>query len=96
MTITIRTQLSDEQRHSLLQSLTPGKIGVIYDDSDTYIVSSSFDSNALIGELDHLQVPYDVVNNDEVVHHFRNDANRVDFKLAGNLDLFPLTFTPGL
>jgi hypothetical protein len=93
MIITIRTKLSDEQRHSLLESLTHDKIGMIYDDTAYYIVASSLDSDALINALNHLQVPYDIVNNEEVVHNFRN---RIDFKLAGNLDLFPLTFIPGL
>ena len=93
MIITIRTKLSDEQRHSLLESLTHNKIGIIYDDTAYYIVASSLDSDALINALNHLQVPYDIVNNEEVVHNFRN---RIDFKLAGNLDLFPLTFIPGL
>ena len=93
MIITIRTKLSDEQRHSLLESLTHDKIGIIYDDTAYYIVASSLDSDALINALNHLQVPYDIVNNEEVVHNFRN---RIDFKLAGNLDLFPLTFIPGL
>ena len=93
MIITIRTKLSDEQRHSLLESLTHDKIGMIYDDTAYYIVASSLDSDALIDALNHLQVPYDIVNNEEVVHNFRN---RIDFKLAGNLDLFPLTFIPGL
>ena len=92
MIITIRTKLSDEQRHSLLESLTHDKIGIIYDDTAYYIVASSFDSNALFEALNHLQVEYDIVNNEEVVHNFRN---RTDFKLAGNLDLFPMTFTPG-
>jgi len=93
MIVTIRTKLSDEQRHSLLESLTHNKIGIIYDDTAYYIVASSLDSDALINALNHLQVPYDIVNNEEVVHNFRN---RIDFKLAGNLDLFPLTFIPGL
>ena len=93
MIITIRTKLSDEQRHSLLESLTHNKIGIIYDDTAYYIVASSLDSDALINALNHLQVQYDIVNNEEVVHNFRN---RIDFKLAGNLDLFPLTFIPGL
>ena len=93
MIITIRTKLSDEQRHSLLESLTHDKIGMIYDDTAYYIVASSLDSDALINALNHLQVQYDIVNNEEVVHNFRN---RIDFKLAGNLDLFPLTFIPGL
>jgi len=93
MIITIRTKLSDEQRHSLLESLTHNKIGIIYDDTAYYIVASSFDSDALFDALNHLQVQYDIVNNEEVVHNFRN---RIDFKLAGNLDLFPLTFIPGL
>ena len=92
MTITIRTKLSDEQRGSLLESLNPDKIGVIYDDTACYIVSSSLDSNALVDALDHLQVPYDMVNNEEVVHTYRH---RTDFKLAGNLNLFPLTFISG-
>ena len=92
MIITIRTKLSDEQRHSLLESLTHNKIGIIYDDTAYYIVASSFDSDALFDALNHLQVQYDIVNNEEVVHNFRN---RTDFKLAGNLDLFPMTFTPG-
>ena len=92
MIITIRTKLSDEQRHSLLESLTHDKIGMIYDDTAYYIVASSFDSDALFDALNHLQVQYDIVNNEEVVHNFRN---RTDFKLAGNLDLFPMTFTPG-
>ena len=93
MIITIRTKLSDEQRHSLLESLTHNKIGIIYDDTAYYIVASSLDSDALIGALDELQVQYNIVNDEEVVHNFRN---RIDFKLAGNLDLFPLTFIPGL
>jgi len=93
MIITIRTKLSDEQRHSLLESLTHDKIGMIYDDTAYYIVASSLDSDALIDALNHLQVQHDIVNNEEVVHNFRN---RIDFKLAGNLDLFPLTFIPGL
>ena len=93
MIITIRTKLSDEQRHSLLESLTHDKIGIIYDDTAYYIVASSLDSDALIDALNHLQVQHDIVNNEEVVHNFRN---RIDFKLAGNLDLFPLTFIPGL
>jgi len=93
MIITIRTKLSDEQRHSLLESLTHNKIGIIYDDTAYYIVASSLDSDALIDALNHLQVQHDIVNNEEVVHNFRN---RIDFKLAGNLDLFPLTFIPGL
>ena len=92
MIVTIRTKLSDEQRHSLLESLTHNKIGIIYDDTAYYIVASSFDSDALFDALNHLQVQYDIVNNEEVVHNFRN---RTDFKLAGNLDLFPMTFTPG-
>ena len=92
MIITIRTKLSDEQRHSLLESFTHDKIGIIYDDTAYYIVASSFDSDALFDALNHLQVQYDIVNNEEVVHNFRN---RTDFKLAGNLDLFPMTFTPG-
>ena len=93
MIVTIRTKLSDEQRHSLLESLTHDKIGIIYDDTAYYIVASSLDSDALIDALNHLQVQHDIVNNEEVVHNFRN---RIDFKLAGNLDLFPLTFIPGL
>ena len=93
MIITIRTKLSDEQRHSLLESLTHDKIGMIYDDTAYYIVASSLDSDALIDALNHLQVQHDIVNYEEVVHNFRN---RIDFKLAGNLDLFPLTFIPGL
>ena len=93
MIVTIKTKLSDDQRHSLLESLTADKIGMIYDDVAYYIVTSSLDSDALFGALDHLQVHYDIVNNEEVVHTFRQ---RTDFKLAGNLDLFPLTFTPGL
>ena len=92
MIITIRTKLSDEQRHSLLESFNHNKIGIIYDDKAYYIVASSFDSNALFDALNHIQVQYDIVNNEEVVHNFRN---RTDFKLAGNLDLFPMTFTPG-
>ena len=93
MIITIRTKLSDEQRHSLLESMTHDKIGIIYDDTAYYIVASSMDSDALIDALNHLQVEHHIINNEEVVHNFRN---RTDFKLAGNLDLFPLTFIPGL
>jgi hypothetical protein len=93
MTVTIRTTLSDEQRNSLLQSLGQDKIGIIYDVTAAYIVASALDSDALISALEELQVPYNIVNDEEVVHNFRN---RLDFKLAGNLNLFPLTFTPGL
>ena len=93
MTVTIKTELSDEQRQSLLQSLSPDKIGIICDATASYIVASSLDSDTLIGALDNLQVQYNIVNNEEVVHNFRN---KTDFKLAGNLDLFPLSFIPGL
>lgn len=92
MTVTIRTKLSDDQRSSLLQSLTKDKIGIIYDNEATYVVASSIDSNVLIAALDDLQVEYNIVNDAEVVHTFRN---RQDFKLAGNLNLFPMTFIPG-
>ena len=93
MTVTIKAELSDEQKQSLLQSLTPDKIGIISNSTASYIVASSLDSDALIGALDNLQVQYNIVNNEEIVHNFRNTT---DFKLAGNLDLFPLNFTPGL
>ena len=92
MIVTIKTALSDDQRHSLMESITADKVGMIYDDKAYYIVSSSMDSDALFGALQHLKVDYVIVNNEEVVHNFRN---RTDFKLAGNLDLFPMTFTPG-
>lgn len=93
MTVTIRTKLSDEQRNSLLQSLGQDKIGIIYDVTAAYIVSSTLDSDALIAALDELQVQYNIVNDEEVVHNFRN---REDFKLAGNLNIFPMSFIPGL
>ena len=93
MTVTIKTTLSDEQRNSLLHSLGQDKIGIIYDDTAAYVVASSLDSNALIGAMDDLQVQYNIVNDEEVVHNFRN---REDFKLAGNLNIFPMTFIPGL
>jgi len=92
MTVTIKADLSNEQKQSLLQSLTD-RIGIISDPIDSYIVASSLDSDALLGALDNLQVQYNIVNNEEIVHNFRN---KTDFKLAGNLDLFPLSFIPGL
>ena len=93
MTVTIKAELSDEQKQSLLQSLHADKIGIITDPSTSYIVASALDSDALIGALDNLHVQYNIVNNEEIVHNFRN---KTDFKLAGNLDLFPLSFIPGL
>jgi len=93
MTVTIRTKLSDDQRNSLLHSLGKDKIGIIYDDAAAYVVASTLDSDSLIGALDELQVQYNIVNDEEVVHTFRN---REDFKLAGNLNIFPMSFIPGL
>ena len=92
MIITIKTKLSDDQRHTLLEFFSPDKIGMIYDDTAYYIVCSSLDSDALFDALRRVEVDYVIVNNEEVVHNFRN---KTDFKLAGNLDLFPMTFTPG-
>ena len=92
MTVTIRTKLSEDQRNSLLQSLGKDKIGIIYDDAATYVVASSIDSDALLAALGELQVQYLIVNDEEIVHTFRN---REDFKLAGNLNIFPMSFIPG-
>jgi hypothetical protein len=95
MTITVKTKLSDEQRGILIKSLDPQKIAMIYDEIVCYIVSAEADSNdKLIGELDRLEADYNIVNSEEIVHTFRPRVN-ADFKLVGNLDLFPLNFTPG-